>query len=393
MTINSKLKVAIVHDWIIKRRGAEKCLEAFCEIFPNADVYTLFYKKGVSKIVDGRKVYTSFLQKFPLWKFYYRYLYFLMPVAIERFNLDRYDIVVSSNFCVSKGVITKPETLHVSYVHSPMRYAWDMYEQYFGKRGGFSRLKRLIILPLVSVLRLWDQSSSVRPDFLVSNSRLVKERVKKYWRKDSKILNPPVDVSRFRFSERKSEYFLMVTTFEPNKRTDLAVRAFTELGYPLKIVGSYGRYMKKVKKMAGLNIEFLGFVSDDELAKLYSEAKAYVIPGKEDFGIAPLEAISSGTPVVAYGDGGALDSIIPINSEKEECIRYGAKNGVFFYKRDVSSLKKAVRQLQEYDLNEGWDKVGMRKWAKRFATSNFKSKMKSLVLNKYEEMTRLPPLR
>jgi glycosyltransferase involved in cell wall biosynthesis len=308
-----------------------------------------------------------------------------MPIAIENFNFDKYDIVISSSYCVAKGIITSPDTLHISYIHTPMRYAWDMYEEYFGKGSGIGWLRRILILPQVSALRMWDQSSSSRQDYLIANSKLVKERISKYWRKESEIINPPVDVTRFRIGERKKEYFLMVSSFEPNRRVDLAVRAFTELGFPLKIVGSSGRLLKKIEKIAGLNIEFLGRVSDDEIIKLFSDAKALIMTGKDDFGIAPLEAIASGTPVIAYANGGSLDTVIPINPENEDCIRYGAKNGVFFYNQDVNSVKKAVRKFLEYDMNNGWDRIGMRKWAKRFTTSGYKSKIKAFISDKWEK--------
>ncbi len=381
----SKLKVAIVHDWVVVKKGAEKCLESFCEIFPNSEVYTLLYKKGVSTIVDGRKIHHSFLQRFPGWKGYYRYLYPLMPIAIESFNFDKYDLVISSSHSVAKGIITSPHTCHISYIHSPMRYAWDMYEDYFGKESGMSLFKRMLILPQVHLLRLWDQSSASRPDYLIANSKLVSQRILKHWNRKSEVVNPPVDVTRFKIGERKKEYFLMVTSFEPNKKVDLAVKAFTELGYPLKIVGSTGRLMNKIKKMSGLNVEFLGRVSDDEIVRLYSEAKAFVLPGKDDFGISPLEAIASGTPVIAYGKGGSLETVVPINPESEDCIRFGAKNGVFFYEQEVTSLKKAIRSFLEYNLNQGWDQVRMRKWTKRFTTSNYKMMIKRLITKKYEE--------
>jgi glycosyltransferase involved in cell wall biosynthesis len=385
MATLSNLKVAIVHDWIVQNKGAEKCTEALCDIFPNADVYTLLYKKGLSVIIDSRKVYRSRLQRRPFWKKYYRYLFHLMPREIERFNFDKYDLVLSVSWCCAKGVITSPQTCHISYVQTPMRYVWDSYPYYFGDKSGHGWLYRFLLNPFLQYLRLWDQSSSSRPDYLTANSKFVQNRISKYWGRSSEVIYPPVNVGKFGISDKRKDYFLMVTSFEPNKRVDIAVRAFTELGIPLKIVGSSGRLESRIKRMAGMNVEFLGYVSDDELARLYREARAFVMPGIEDFGIAPLEAISCGVPVIAFGGGGALDTVIPINPEKEESIDSGAKNGVFFYDPTFQSLKNAVRKFMEYDLNEGWDRVKMRKWAKRFSVGNYKMKMKRFISKKYDE--------
>lgn len=385
MANTSNLKVAIVHDWLVQNKGAEKVTEALCEMYPNADVFTLLYKKGVSEIIDGRKIYTSKLQKWPFWKKYFRYFLHLMPKEIERFNFDEYDLVISNSWCVAKGIVTSPHTCHISYVETPMRYLWDLYPYYVGSRSEIRRIKKFLINIFLQYLRLWDQSSTTRPDFIISNSKFIQKRVKKFWNRDSDVINPPVDLGKFKISDKRKEYFLMVTTFEPNKRVDLAVRAFTELGIPLKIVGSSGRLEKRIKRMAGLNVEFLGHVSDEELSKVYSEARAFVMPGIEDFGIAPLEAISCGTPVVAFGYGGSKDSVIPVNPEDDDCIRSGSKNGFFFYENTEASLKSAVRDFMEYDLNEGWDRIGMRKWAKRFGVGNFKMKMKRHISKKLGE--------
>jgi len=269
------LRVALVHDWLTGMRGGEKVLEVFCEIFPQADLYTLLYIPGsISDIIANREIKTSFIQKLPTAKKHYRSMLPLFPMAIESFNLEGYDLVLSSSHCVAKGVMTAPKTLHVSYIHTPMRYVWDMYHEYFGEKRG---LKGKAISLFAHYLRMWDVCSSKRVDYFISNSRHVARRVEKYYGRASTVIYPPVDCGRFRILPAPEDYYLMVSAFAPYKRIDLAIEAFNLLGLKLKIVGT-GQEEKKLRKMARGNIEFLGRRTDSEIADYYGRCRALIFP-------------------------------------------------------------------------------------------------------------------
>jgi len=268
-------KVAIVHDWLTGMRGGEKCLECFCELFPRADLYTLIHTKGsCSETIENMHIITSLVDKIPGKDRYYRHMLPLFPFAIERFILKDYDLVLSSSHCAAKGIIPGPDTLHVSYVHSPMRYVWDMYDDYFGK-SKVGRAQALIIPFFAMLLRTWDVASAARVDNFIANSYHVAKRIRKYYRRDATVIHPPVDVDKFRVSEKLGDYYLVVSAFAPYKRLDLAILAFNELGYRLKVVGT-GQDEKRLKGLAGSNIEFLGWQTSDSLVDLYSGCKAFI---------------------------------------------------------------------------------------------------------------------
>ncbi len=366
------LKVALVHDWLTGMRGAERCLEVFCEIFPQADIFTLFHQEGsVSETIESHEIHTSFLQKIPGWQKFYRYLYPLMPTAIERFDFRGYDIVLSGSACVAKGVIVPHDVLHISYIYSPMRYAWEMYDDYFGDKSSMAWWKRIVIPPQLHYIRMWDVISTNRVDKLVADSKHVADRIEKIYRREADVIYPPVDTERMEIRKRKEDFYLMVTAFAPNKRVDLAIEAFNKLGLPLKIVGGTGRLQKEMKDRANDNIEFLGWQDDEKVADLYSRARAFVFPGIDDFGITPLEAMASGTPVIAFGGGGALETVVPINP------RYGKKyrkspTGVFFYQPTAHALIDAIELFQKHSRSKGWKREKMRKHAKSFNRKKFK---------------------
>ncbi|MBN2100756.1 glycosyltransferase [Candidatus Dojkabacteria bacterium] len=366
-----KLKVALVHDWLTRMGGAEKCLECFCDIFPEADIYTLIHVKGsVSSKIESHKIFTTFLQKIPFKSKFYRYFFSLAPTAIEQFDFRDYDLVLSGSSCVAKGVIVPHSVLHVSYSYTPMRYAWEMYDEYFGESSTLPLWQRMAIAPQLNYLRMWDVISSNRVDKFIADSKHVADRIEKIYRRDSVVIYPPVDTDFYKLYAQKEDYYLMVTTFEPSKRVDLAISAFNRLGLPLKIVGSYGRYRRLFMRRAKENIEFLGWKSDEELRDLYAKAKALVSPGVEDFGIIPLEAISSGTPVIAYAAGGVLETVIPVNPPVGKKYRSKA-NGIFFYRHTVHDLVDTIEKFAHVDRTKGWDRTKMRKHAVNFGKKRF----------------------
>ncbi|MFH1704353.1 MAG: glycosyltransferase, partial [Nitrospirota bacterium] len=289
------MKVAIVHDWLTGMRGGERCLEVFCELFPQAHLYTLLHvPKSTSPLIEQMPIRTSFIQNLPFSKKAYRKYLPLFPMAVESFSLKGYDLILSCSHCVAKGAIPPPDALHISYILTPMRYAWDMYEEYFmGKRN------RMILL-FIHYLRIWDVTASQRVDHFLCISKHVANRIKKFYRREAEVIHPPVDIKRFKLQNKKEDFFLIVSSFVPYKKINLAVEAFNRLGHPLKIIGA-GPERKRLSAMAKSNVQFLGWQSDEVVADYYSQCRALIFPGEEDFGIVPLEAMASGKPVIAYG--------------------------------------------------------------------------------------------
>lgn len=368
----SKLKVAIVHDWAFKIRGAEKCLETFCEIFPSAEIFLLFGdKKAISedsKIIGRHKITFSWLNNLPFISKFYKYTYFLWPMVVENYDLRDYDLVISSSACVSKGVITQVGTPHICYMHSPMRYAWDQSLDYFNPKD-FGPVKRLIISFLLHFIRMWDVTSTSRIDYLVPNSTFVKKRILKYYRKESlPPILPPVYTEMAKYDQKKEDYFLSIAPFEPNKNGRLAVEAAIKSGFNLKILGSGGN-KKELESIAEgyKNVEFLGWVTEDEKWDYLSKAKGLLFCGVEDLGIVPLEAIASGTPVVAYKKGGVLDTVID------------GVNGIFFTEQTVEALSSAIDKLNDSHSKKKFNTKAMNEYAKQFSKESFKSEVRKLV--------------
>jgi glycosyltransferase involved in cell wall biosynthesis len=328
------LKVAIVHYWLIDRRGGERVVEALCELYPQADLFTHIYDPAVfARTLAGHRVRTTFVNGLPFATRMREPYLPLMPMALEQLDLRGYDLVISSESGPAKGVIVAPDALHVCYCHSPMRYAWDLYPQYLADVGAF---KRLMMRPLTHYLRLWDQASAQRPDVIVANSTHTRSRVKKYWRRDAEVIPPPVDVERFAAAGAISppgDHYLCAGQLEGYKRVDLAVAAFNELGLPLVVAGT-GPQLKALKRQAKPNVRFLGWTSDEELVRTVAGCRALVFPGEEDFGIVPVEAMAAGRPVIAFRRGGALDSVIEWET------------GLFFDEQTPASLMDAVRRFE-----------------------------------------------
>jgi len=366
------MKVAIVHDWLTGMRGGERCLEVFCELFPRADIYTLLHIQGsTSSTIEKMPIKTSFIQNLPFAKRGYRKYLSLFPLAVERFNLKGYDLVLSCSHCVAKGIIPPPDTLHISYLLTPMRYAWDMYEEYFGA-------KRNKLIPLfIHYLRMWDVTSSQRVDHFLCISNHVKNRIMKFYRREAEVIHPPVDTNRFKLQGKKDDYFLIVSSFAPYKKIGLAIEAFNRLGYSLRIIGS-GPEGKALKSMAKPNVEFLGWQPDDVVSDHYSKCRAVIFPGEEDFGIVPLEAMACGKPVIAYGRGGTLETIIPY--DRQGGLQGNAPTGLFFHEQKVDSLIEALERFNR--IEKDFDPVAIRNHSLQWDREIFKEKIKHFLFEK-----------
>lgn len=373
------LKVAIIHDWLTSMRGGEKVLEVLCELYPSARLYTLLHVKGsVSGTIEGMDIRTSFVQRLPFAKKKYRYYLPLFPVAIEQFDLRGYDLVISTSHCVAKGVIPPPDALHICYIHSPMRYVWDLYGDYFGgdRAGWFS--KKAIGL-FANYLRMWDVNSSNRVDHFLANSMHVARKVEKYYRRKALVIHAPVDCNKFYLSEARGDYYLIVSAFAPYKRIDIAIEAFNRMGLKLKIIGS-GQDETRLRRMAGPNIEFLGWKKGAVLREYYARCKSLIFPGEEDFGIVPVEAMASGRPVIAYARGGLLETVVPLGEPQQ-----GPPTGVFFHEQSPGALIEAVRLFNKN--RERFDPESIRAHALQFDKQIFREKIHNYIEEIYKGST------
>jgi glycosyltransferase involved in cell wall biosynthesis len=356
------MKVAFCHDWLTGMRGGEKVLEALCQLYPDSTIFTLLHKKGsVSPVIEQMEIKTSFIQKFPLAASTYRCYLPFFPTAIELFNLEGFDLIISSSHCVAKGAIIPQNSLHICYCHTPMRYAWNMYYEYFNKQR-LGLISRMIIPFFINYLRMWDVTSSNRVDYFIANSKNVTQRIKKFYSRSSVVIHPPIDTNFFQPGEQKKDFFLIVSALAPYKKIPLAIEAFNQLKKPLKIVG-IGSEFRRLKRMAKSNIEFLGWISNEELLKLYQQCQAFIFPGEEDFGICPLEAQACGSPVVAFARGGVLETLID------------GETGVLFNEPTVEALIEAIDKVEKISFNKEF----IRHNALKFSKDKFKQNISEYI--------------
>jgi glycosyltransferase involved in cell wall biosynthesis len=360
------MRVALVHDWLVSTRGGEKVLEAICELYPDADLFTLVHEpSSVSPRIERHPIHTSFLQRMPGATRRYRHLLPLFPLAIERLDLRGYDLVLSSSHCVAKGIRPPPGARHLSYVHAPMRYMWDLYDDYFGP-GRASLPVRAAARLVRPYLRHWDRHSSDRVDRFVANSHNVARKIAQLYGREAEVIHPPVELERFTsapLGQGSGGYYLCFGALAPYKRVDLAIEAFGRLGLPLWIAGD-GQDAQRLRRKLPSNVRWLGPVADDAVPELYRNARALVFPGEEDFGITPVEAQASGRPVIALGRGGALETVTP-------------HTGVFFPEQSVQALVDAVRRTERFLPDFRPDQA--RAHAQRFGRPSFQKKLQAAV--------------
>jgi glycosyltransferase involved in cell wall biosynthesis len=356
------MRVAIVHYWLVSMRGGEKVVEALCDLYPDADIFTLVYDKTrVSEKIRKHNVKTSFLQHIPGAIRNYQSLLPLMPFALESFDLSGYDLILSSESGPAKGIIPSPHAPHICYCHSPMRYLWDHYQTYRANAGHLPRMMLPIVAPM---LRSWDVSTSMRVDRFIANSNHVAARIQKYYRRPATVIYPPVSVGDFKLSNESDDFYLCAGQIVPYKRVDLAVTAFTEMKRNLVVVGE-GKDLERLKQKAGPTIQFWGRAPFSVLQDAFARCRALVFPGEEDFGMVPVEAMASGKPVIAFGSGGALETVVPDLS------------GVLFYEQTVRALTDAVHEFEQKEAFFRPQRIRLH--AAQFNQERFKDGMRAVI--------------
>jgi glycosyltransferase involved in cell wall biosynthesis len=362
------MRVAVVHDWLVANGGAERTLARILECYPQAEVFTLvdFMPPEERRFLGDRPVHTSFVQRLPLARRYYRHYLPLMPLAVESFDLSRFDLIISSSFCVAKGVLTGPDQVHVSYVHSPMRYAWDLQHQYLRQHGLEHGMRGFLTRKLLHDLRMWDVRTANGVDGFISNSDFIARRVWKIYRRESVVIHPPVDTEFFHPVEgEREDYYLAVSRLVPYKCTRLIIEAFAQLPERRLVVIGDGPELKWLKAAAGPNVQMLGYQPRVVVREYMQRARAFVFAALEDFGIVPVEAQACGTPVIAYGKGGVTESLVE------------GKSGVFFQEQTTESLLNAIQQF-ERRLGR-FSAADIRANALRFSAERFKQQFRACV--------------
>ena len=363
-------RVGLVHDWLPVYAGAERVLEQMIAVFPESDLYSLidFVPEEQRGFLQGHPVETSFLQRLPFARRLYRQYLPLAPLAIEQFDLRDHDVVVSSSYAVAKGVLTRPDQLHISYVHSPIRYAWDLYHEHMAEVG---RIRGALARIVLHYLRLYDVSTAPRVDLFVANSKHVARRIWKTYRRPAHVVYPPVDVERFALRRKKDDFYLAMSRLVPYKRMDLIVKAFTEMPDKELVVIGDGPEARALERVAGPNVTLLGYQPDDAVTHYMERARAFVFAAEEDFGICPVEAQACGTPVIAYGRGGVQETVV------------AGETGVFFPEQTVEHLKAAVDEFER--IRHRLDPATIRAQAERFAAPVFRDTFSRLVHRAYAD--------
>lgn len=363
------MKVALVCEWLITYAGSEKVAESILSVFPEADVYAVvdFLPKENRSWLRGKEVHTTFIQKLPGAKERYKSYLPLMPLAVEQLDLSGYDLIISSSHCVAKGVLTGPDQLHVSYVHSPMRYAWDLTHEYLRETGLDKGVKGWMAKLILHYLRMWDTRTANGVDCFIANSRFIGRRIKKVYGRESEVIYPPVSVEAFPLCEEKSDYYLTASRLVPYKKVSVIVEAFNRMPDRKLVVIGAGPGLAEIRRMAGANIEVMGYQPDEVLREKMQRAKAFVFAAEEDFGITPLEAQAAGTPVIAYGKGGALETV------RDD-------TGLFFTEQTPEAIIAAVNEFENRENSFSSKKCHA--WAKSFEEERFCRELRAFVEDK-----------
>jgi glycosyltransferase involved in cell wall biosynthesis len=357
------MKVALVHDYLNQYGGAERVLECFMDIFPEAPVFTII--TDLSKMpprFQEANLCTSFIEKIPFSKKHYKKMLGFFPIAIEQMDLREYDLILSSSSAFAKGIITLPSQVHICYCHTPMRYVWDLYHQYMQEIS--NPIFRKLLPFVLHKIRIWDQITSQRVDAFISNSNNVSHRIKKYYNRESHVIHPPVSISHLELSVSSADYFLIVSRLIPYKRIDMVIETFNKLQWPLIIIGD-GYDRDRLKQLAGPTVKMLGFQSDKVIHDYYANCRAFILAGEEDFGITPLEAQAHGKPVIAFGHGGALETVV------------SGITGVFFHEQSITSLSNSLERFQSMVF----DPHKIHEHAKAFNENRFKAEISAFINN------------
>jgi glycosyltransferase involved in cell wall biosynthesis len=376
----SNLKVAVVHEWLVDYSGSERVVEQMLELFPQADLYALvdFLPDNLRWFIKSKPVTTSFIQKLPGARTRYRNYLPLMPLAIEQFDLSGYDLILSSNHAVSKGVITGANQLHICYCHSPIRYAWDLTHQYLRESGLTKGFKSWLVRYFLHRIRIWDNRTANGVDYFIANSNFIARRIKKVYGRESDVIYPPVEIDKFTLMEKKEDFFFTVSRMVPYKKINVIVEAFSAMPDKRLIVAGDGPDFKKIKALAGPNVEFIGFQPTEVIVAYIQKAKAFVFAAEEDFGIVPVEAQACGTPVIAYGRGGALETVIP------------GITGLFFEEQTSQSLQEAVMRFERH--RDDFNASMIRANTLQFSVEKFRDTFRSFVTAKLNDYKNAPPM-
>jgi len=369
--------IAIVADWLVSYAGAERVIVKMLESYPESDLFSIvdFLSDSNRKYFKGKLANTSFIQKLPFASKKYQNYLPLMPLAIEQLDVTKYDIIISSSHAVAKGIITGPDQLHISYVHSPIRYAWDLQHQYLRESGLEKGLKSILIRYILHKIRMWDVRTANGVDYFLANSNFISRRIEKVYGRKSDVIYPPVNVEQFKLLEDKEDYYLTASRLVPYKRVDLIVQAFNAMPDKKLIVIGKGSELEKIKRMAKSNVQVMGFQEDSVLKEHMQKCKAFIFAAEEDFGITPVEAMACGTPVIAFGKGGSLETVVSIENNNP--------TGIFFYEQDVKQVIEAVLAFESSKTKIS--PYACRERAEKFSEFRFEKEFENYIEKKWDE--------
>ncbi|ELA3317246.1 TPA: glycosyltransferase family 4 protein [Klebsiella pneumoniae] len=365
------INIGIVADWLVTYAGAERVIKEFVDLYPESHLYSVvdFLNDDARTLLNNKKAKTTFIQKLPFAKKKYQAYLPFMPIAVEQLDVSEHDLILSSSHAVAKGVLTGPDQLHISYVHSPIRYAWDLQHQYLKESGLNKGMKGSLAKLILHYMRMWDNRTSSGVDHFIANSQFIARRIKKVYGREADVIYPPVDVDRFTLHENKSDFYFTASRLVPYKRIDLIVEAFNHLPDKKLVVIGDGPEMMKIKNKASPNVEILGYQTNDVMLRYMQTAKAFVFAAEEDFGITPVEAQACGTPVIAFGKGGSLETVRP----------YGVSNptGLFFEQQTINHIVEAIQRFEKFET--AIEPAFCRNNSLRFSESRFKAEMQSYI--------------